>query len=207
MKLDLDLNKKYLLGLSMGSDSLALFYLLKKQGYDFCVAHVNYHHRKEADEETEALINLCKLNNIKYFVKHAYYDKGNFEDFARNVRYEFFAEIINSEKLDYLVVAHNLNDLIETYYLQKKRKNYVSYFSLNKAIAPDFFASSIGINSVVTFVFFMIISLTISSTLFRISFSIFPLYDTSSLKPFSFTKEPFWLTELPRRIFNAKCNK
>ena len=42
MKLDLDLNKKYLLGLSMGSDSLSLFYLLKNQGYDFCVAHVNY---------------------------------------------------------------------------------------------------------------------------------------------------------------------
>lgn len=131
MKLDLDLNKKYLLGLSMGSDSLALFYLLKKQGYDFCVAHVNYHHRKEADEETEALINLCKLNNIKYFVKHAYYDKGNFEDFARNVRYEFFAEIINSEKLDYLVVAHNLNDLIETYYLQKRR-GLVSYYGLKR---------------------------------------------------------------------------
>lgn len=131
MKLDLDLNKKYLLGLSMGSDSLSLFYLLKNQGYDFCVAHVNYHHRQEADEETEALINLCKQNNIKYFIKHAYYAKGNFEDFARNVRYEFFAEIINSEKIDYLVVAHNLNDLIETYYLQKKR-GLVSYYGLKR---------------------------------------------------------------------------
>ena len=50
--LNLNKNQKYLLACSHGPDSMALFYMLKEEGYNFAVAHVNYHHREESNLET-----------------------------------------------------------------------------------------------------------------------------------------------------------
>ena len=51
--LNLEKNKHYLLACSFGPDSMALFDMLLKEGYKFSVAHVNYHLRKEANEEEQ----------------------------------------------------------------------------------------------------------------------------------------------------------
>ena len=56
IEIDLDKSKKYLLACSSGPDSMALFYLLVKNGYDFACAIVNYHIRKESDEEVASLV-------------------------------------------------------------------------------------------------------------------------------------------------------
>ena len=124
--LNLDKNKKYLLACSFGPDSMALFDMLLKGGYSFEVAHVNYHFRKESDYEELSLRNYCKEYEINL---HVYENKkiirNNIEATCREIRYDFFADIYHKYGFDGLLIAHNQDDLIETYLLHKKRKNLV----------------------------------------------------------------------------------
>lgn len=130
--MDLKLEKgKYLLACSYGPDSMALFDMLLKQGFEFDVVHVNYHLREESDFEEASLRQYCSDKNIKLFV----YDnhsvpKTNIEAICRNIRYSFFHDIYVQGSYSALLVAHHQDDLIETYLLQKERKNLVIHYGI-----------------------------------------------------------------------------
>lgn len=132
--LDLDKNQKYLLACSHGPDSMALLYMLKNEGYNFSVAHVNYHLRKESDEEQEQLTNYCKKNNIELFVKEVNESlgKSNLEEQCRIIRYSFFKELVKKHNFYAVLVAHNEDDLIETYLMQKSRQNLVQFYGIKQ---------------------------------------------------------------------------
>ncbi len=132
--LDLDKNQKYLLACSHGPDSMALLYMLKNEGYNFSVAHVNYHLRKEADEEQKQLTNYCHKNNIELYVKEVNESlgKSNLEEQCRIIRYTFFKELVNKYNFYAVLVAHNEDDLIETYLMQKTRQNLVQFFGIKQ---------------------------------------------------------------------------
>lgn len=132
--LNLDKNKKYLLACSFGPDSMALFDMLLKEGYRFSVAHVNYHLRIESDEEEINLREYCLKNNIGIYVKNVSENLGhsNLEKICRDIRYNFFAETIKNNNFSALLVAHQEDDLIETYLMQKQRKNLVNYFGIKE---------------------------------------------------------------------------
>ena len=121
--LKIDKNSNYLLACSNGPDSMALFYLLLIGGFKFSVAHVNYHLRKESDLEEDKLRKYCAKNNIELFVKDNKESiKKNVEERCREIRYDFFKEVIENRKFDAVLVAHHQDDLIETYLLQKNRQ-------------------------------------------------------------------------------------
>ena len=125
--------KKYLLACSFGPDSMALFTMLLDEGYSFDVAHVNYHLRDESDFEEASLRSYCEKKGIKIFV----YDnksipKSNIEAKCRDIRYRFFKEVYDSGDYAALLVAHNQDDLIETYLLQKERKNLVKCYGIEE---------------------------------------------------------------------------
>jgi len=130
--LNLDKSKKYLLACSFGPDSMALFFMLLKNNISFDVAHVNYHLRDESDFEQKSLENICEKNNIKCFVKNQYNlrNKANIEAKARAIRYNFFKDIYQTNEYEAVLVAHNQDDLIETYIMQTKRNNYVKHFGI-----------------------------------------------------------------------------
>ena len=132
--LNLEKNKHYLLACSFGPDSMALFDMLLKEGYKFSVAHVNYHLRKEANEEEAKLRDFCFDHNIGIYVKDV--DEGlgdsNLEKKCRDIRYNFFINIVKENHFDALLVAHQEDDLIETYIMQKRRKNLVNYFGIKE---------------------------------------------------------------------------
>ncbi|MGI6713763.1 MAG: tRNA lysidine(34) synthetase TilS [Bacilli bacterium] len=138
MRLNLDKEKKYLLACSYGPDSMALLGLLQEGGYDFEVAHVNYHFRgKESDEETANLIRYAEERGYTFHIHDTYYEKhyGNFEAWARHERYQFFKDIISKNNLlTAVLIGHHQDDLIETYLLQKKRKNRPYWFGLQEEI-------------------------------------------------------------------------
>lgn len=139
MKLsNLSKNKKYLLACSYGPDSMALFYLLLENNISFDVAHINYHLRKESDSEEKSLHTLCDKLNIKIYIKSVYFDKSkskNIENWAREERYNFFESIYKINKFyEATLIAHNKDDLIETYLIQKKRNSNVNYYGLKKVI-------------------------------------------------------------------------
>ncbi len=133
MNLNLDQNKKYLLACSFGPDSMALFSLLLKGNYSFSVAHVNYNLRKESREEAKGLSQFCHANNIPLFI-HEVKEKitTNIEERCREIRYHFFQELYASLGIDFLLVGHNQDDNIETYLLQKIRKNLVNFYGIKK---------------------------------------------------------------------------
>ena len=132
IKINLDKNKRYLLACSYGPDSMALFDLLIKNGYNFEVAHVNYGLREEASDETEKLTQYCDEKGIKmYVLKVEERITRNIEEKCREIRYDFFKKIIEKHRLDALLVAHNQDDNIETFFLQKNRHNIVEKYGLD----------------------------------------------------------------------------
>lgn len=139
MKIVIDKTKTYLLACSFGPDSMALLDMLIKEGVNFVVCHVNYHHRDIADFEESSLRKYCVKNNLKIEVYDArnYPLKGNFQAWARDVRYKFFKDCYLKYNADGLLVAHHQDDAIETYLLQKKRNNYVSYYGMNEKTIID----------------------------------------------------------------------
>lgn len=131
IKLTLDKTKHYLLACSFGPDSMALLYLLFSSGYSFSVAHVNYGLRTDSFDETKGLIKICDEWKIPLFIHYVDYPiLNNIEEQCREIRYSFFDSIYHKHKFDYLLVAHHQDDHIETYLLQKARKNLVMHYGL-----------------------------------------------------------------------------
>lgn len=128
------MSKKYLIAVSGGNDSMALLDMCIKHHIKVEVAHINYHKRETSDIEMELVLNYCKKNQIKVHVKEIFeYPKnGNFQDYARKIRYDYFEQLISENNLDGLLVAHHLDDCIETYIMQKMRKGYQQVLGLTK---------------------------------------------------------------------------
>ena len=113
--------KKNLLAFSHGSDSTALFYTLLNLGVKFDCAFVNYKTRKQSDEEEASAKELCEKFGVNLFIKTASLDlqnSSNFENIARQIRYEFFDEIAVKFGHDTLITAHQLNDKFEWFLMQ-----------------------------------------------------------------------------------------
>lgn len=137
MSINLNLRKdgKYLLACSFGPDSMALFSLLLKGGYNFEVAHVNYGLRgEESDNETKALLAFASLHNITLHIHYTkgYKPKSNFQEYARDVRYEFCRKIIEEDVFDALLTGHNQDDFIETYLMQKEKKVTTFHYGIRE---------------------------------------------------------------------------
>ncbi|WP_338985120.1 tRNA lysidine(34) synthetase TilS [Spiroplasma endosymbiont of Diplazon laetatorius] len=127
----LDKSKKYILGLSGGADSVFLFHKLIEQGINnFVACHVNYNFRSDSKRDVELVTKLCEKYSIELITKEIVQDysnlKDNFEAWAREVRYDFFVEELQKKSADEILIAHNLNDHIETY-LMHKEKNLPYY--------------------------------------------------------------------------------
>ena len=115
-------NKKWLIGASGGPDSMALVKICLDKKINFAIAHVNYHHRKEAEEEEEYITSFAKKHHIPIYVLNGQFTySGNFEAEARRYRYNFFKEIIEKDNYDGVLVAHHKDDLLETYLMQKEK--------------------------------------------------------------------------------------
>lgn len=132
--LNLDKNQKYLLACSHGPDSMALLFMLKNEGYNFAVAHVNYHLREESDLEQKQLQEYCDQNSIQLYIKEVNESLGesNLEEKCRIIRYGFFKELVRKHDFYAVLVAHNEDDLIETYLMQKSRQNLVEFFGIKQ---------------------------------------------------------------------------
>lgn len=132
--LNLDKNQRYLLACSFGPDSMALFHMLVNEGYYFEVAHVNYHLRKESIEEQENLRAFCQKNHVVFHLKDVEekLSKTNIEKRCRDLRYLFFKKVIENNNLDAVLTGHHQDDVIETYIMQKRRRNLVLYYGIKE---------------------------------------------------------------------------
>lgn len=106
-----------LLAFSGGVDSTALFFYLLERNIPFDIATVNYHTRKQSDEEVAYAKELAQKYNKKIYIKDCFLEKFS-EKEARNCRYKFFEEIIKKYGYENLFLAHQLNDRFEWFLMQ-----------------------------------------------------------------------------------------
>ena len=107
---------------SGGIDSQVLLniaYKLKdKLNYNLVAIHVNYNLRGEESIGDEMFArDTAKNYNIDIYVKQiekGSYNNKNTQLEARKDRYSFFKELYNKKIYDYLLIAHNKDDLTET---------------------------------------------------------------------------------------------
>lgn len=123
---------KCVVACSGGPDSMALLDQLNKQGKDIVVAHVNYKHRDTADRDENIVKDYCEKYDIPVRVCYPVHEKGNFQAWARDVRYAFFEEVADAFDAKILYVAHQMDDVIETYFFQKKRNMICDYYGLKQ---------------------------------------------------------------------------
>ena len=110
--------KSYLLAVSGGVDSMVLADLFRISGFDFHVAHINYHLRNEDSNLDEKLVSdFCKKHKIPFHLYEVTEQKpeNSIQTWARELRYHFFRKIQKKKKLDFLVTAHHLDDQLETF--------------------------------------------------------------------------------------------
>ena len=115
----------YFIACSGGIDSMALLHLAEQLMLKIHVLHVNYNLRGNDSRKDSILIeNYCLKKNIPFSIisvnlkQQLILEGGNLQNEARKIRYDFFKEKLNSVKKSKLLVAHHLDDQIETFWLQ-----------------------------------------------------------------------------------------
>ncbi|MBE6157733.1 MAG: tRNA lysidine(34) synthetase TilS [Firmicutes bacterium] len=131
------------IGCSTGPDSMALVDMLlkirSKYNLSLVIAHVNHNLRKESVEEAE-FIRKYSLDNDLMFetMTITNYGDDNFHNEARNIRYNFFEEVVLKYGANYLMTAHHGDDLIETVLMRITRgSNLNGYSGFKKIVHMD----------------------------------------------------------------------
>jgi tRNA(Ile)-lysidine synthase len=120
-------SKKYLLAISGGADSVCLGHLLHAAGINFELAHVNYHLRNEESNDDEDFVRgLAKFWEVNLYVKNGIFNKNDFpgkslQMIAREIRYQWFNDLINDTGCAAILVAHHFEDQMETILLNQLR--------------------------------------------------------------------------------------
>ena len=120
-------DKKLLLAVSGGVDSMVLLDLFYKLRFDICVAHCNFQLRgKESDADELLVREICQDGYIPYFInsfetlEFAKENKLSIQLAARKLRYDWFQELL-SLGFDFVLTAHHLDDNVETFLINFTR--------------------------------------------------------------------------------------
>jgi tRNA(Ile)-lysidine synthase len=112
---------RVIVGVSGGTDSMVLLHVLVSLGYDCVIAHCNFHLRmEESDRDEEFVRYLAKYMMLPYYKVD--FDTTNYADehgisiemAARDLRYNWFYELLQTLDAQAIAVAHHADDSIET---------------------------------------------------------------------------------------------
>lgn len=121
-------DKKLLVATSGGMDSMVLVHLFQKLKFNITLAHCNFQLRNsESDSDEKFVNNYAKQHNIGCFttkfdtINYSEVHKLSTQVAARNLRYNWFNEILVQEKFDYIITAHHADDVAETFMINLSR--------------------------------------------------------------------------------------
>lgn len=122
------LQQKFIIAISGGIDSVVLAHLCHNLKLNFSLAHCNFKLREEeSDKDTRFVEDLANSLECKFFIKEfetekiAKTNKNSIQITARNLRYNWFYELVNTTNHHYVVTAHHLNDSLETFIINLSR--------------------------------------------------------------------------------------
>ena len=111
----------HLVALSGGADSVALLLVLKTLGYRIEAVHCNFHLRGEESDRDELFVKkICDQKKIPLHLIHfetkeyALLHQVSIEMAARELRYRYFAQLIEDIGAETVCVAHHRDDAVET---------------------------------------------------------------------------------------------
>ena len=121
-------DKKLLIAISGGIDSVVLTHLFYELEYSISLAHCNFRLRgKESDGDEAFVEDLAKKLDIPVFIKKfdtlqfASEEKLSVQLAARKLRYDWFNKLLQQKQYDYLLTAHHADDAVETFLINLSR--------------------------------------------------------------------------------------
>ncbi len=128
-----DPSDRLLVGISGGPDSVVLAHLAMNTGMPVGLAHVNYGLRGTDSDEDEALVRaLAAAWGIPLFVKRvntkniAKDRKLSLQETARDIRYNWWSELLATEGYTRILTGHQAEDQVETILLALMRGSGLS---------------------------------------------------------------------------------
>ena len=130
-------DEKVIVWCSAWPDSMFLVYkiLETKFAKNLVICYFNHNLREEAFEEERFLEDLAKEKWFQIEIwdakikelKEKFYKSISLEELARQKRYEFFNAILNIYNSDKILLAHHLDDKIETFFFNLVRGSKISW--------------------------------------------------------------------------------
>ena len=121
---------KLLLAVSGGKDSVCMTHLFSELPYEFGIVHCNFKLRGDESELDEQFVgDLAKDLGVEFYSKSfdtALYARNNslsIQMAARDLRYQFFNEVLQKYNYTKIVTAHHSDDSVETLLIKKSRKS------------------------------------------------------------------------------------
>jgi len=121
-------NKKLLIAISGGLDSVVLTHLLNHLNFTISLAHCNFNLReKESDADEISVKKIGEKLNVETFTigfdtnSYAKKNKLSTQLAARELRYNWFNELIEKHQFDHVLTAHHADDNLETFLINLSR--------------------------------------------------------------------------------------
>ncbi|WP_022935192.1 tRNA lysidine(34) synthetase TilS [Mesomycoplasma moatsii] len=122
-----------LLAVSGGVDSMLLAH--KYRNKNVILAYVNYNVRKDTHIDQKIVEEFAKKNQLKLeklILKKSVKPNRNFENWAREIRYDFFKKIYQKYNCSQLLIAHHKDDFLETCLMQKEKNKDKLFYGIKK---------------------------------------------------------------------------
>ncbi len=122
-----------ILAISGGVDSMVLAHHYRNKK-NIVLAFVNYNIRNDTYIDQKIVEDFARKYKLKLekLILNGSYPKENFENWARETRYEFFKRIYQKYKCDELIIAHHKDDFLETCIMQKEKNKSKLFFGIKQ---------------------------------------------------------------------------
>ena len=129
-------DKKLLIAISGGIDSVVLAHLCSQLNLNFSLCHCNFNLRGQESDDDEAFVkSLAKTLKTPVYStsfeteKYVAKNKVSIQVAARDLRYTWFYKLLDTNGYDYVLTAHNTNDNLETFIINLTRGSGLEGFT------------------------------------------------------------------------------
>ena len=121
-------DKRILIAISGGLDSVVLTHLCDKSGLNIALAHCNFNLRgDESDADEDFVLELAEDLDLEVFIEnfeteeYAKEHSLSTQMAARELRYDWFLDLAKQLNFDYILTAHHADDNLETFLINFTR--------------------------------------------------------------------------------------